>query len=105
MENTHCIYHSHVSGDIIGYSHTFCNKKVREHYYRIPVVAHNLFPFDFFLLLKGLRNGVWKTRDIVIGGKNPTDINFASIGDQVQFLDTIKYFQQSLGALAGSLTE
>ena len=48
---------------------------------------------------------MWKTRDIVIGGKNLTDINFASIGDQVQFLDTIKYFQQSLGALADSLTE
>ena len=47
----------------------------------------------------GLRAGVWKTKDIVIGGKNPTDINFA-----IQFLDTIKYFQQSLGSLARSLT-
>ena len=48
---------------------------------------------------------MWRTRDIVIGNKNPTDINFASIGNQVQFLDTIKYFQQSLDALADSLTE
>ena len=54
--------------------------------------------------MKGLRAGVWKTRDITIGGKNPTDINFASIDNQVQFIDTIKYFQQSLGGLAGSLT-
>ena len=51
----------------------------------------------------GLRAGVWKTKDIVIGGKNPTDINFASIAQQIQFLDTIKYFQQSLGSLARSL--
>ena len=55
-------------------------------------------------MIKGLRAGVWKTRDVVIRGKNPTDINFAHIGNQVQFIDTIKYFQQSLAALAGSLT-
>ena len=40
-----------------------------------------------------------------VGEKNPTDINFASIGNQIQFLDSIKYFQQSLGALADSLTD
>ena len=39
-----------------------------------------------------------------MGGKNPTDINFAYIGNQVQFIDTIKYFQQGLGELANSLT-
>lgn len=27
MENTHCIHHSHISGEILGYAHTFCNKK------------------------------------------------------------------------------
>ena len=55
-------------------------------------------------MIKRLRAGVWKTIDIVIGGQNPTDINFAHIGNQLQFIDTIKYFQQSLAALAGSLT-
>lgn len=103
MKNTHCIHHCHVTGEIKGYAHMFCNEKVRENYFRIPVIAHNLFRFDFFLL-KGLRSGVWKTRDIFITGKNPTDINFVSISNQVRFLDTIKYFQQSLGALASSLT-
>ena len=82
----------------------FCNEKVRENRFKIPVIAHRLFRFDFFLLAKGLRAGVWKTKDIVIGGKNPTDINFASIAQQIQFLDTIKYFQQILGSLARSLT-
>ena len=65
---------------------------------------NNLFRFDLFFLIKGLRTGVWRTRDIVIGGKNSTDINFASIGNQVQFVDTVKYFQQSLSTLAASLT-
>ena len=105
MENTHCIHHLHVTGEIKGYVHSFWNKKVRENYFKIPLVAHNLFRFDFFFLLKGLRSGVWGTRDITIGGKNPADINFASIGDQVQFLDTIKYFQQSLSSLASILTD
>ena len=83
----------------------FCNEKTRENYFKIPVITHNLFRFDFFFLLKGLRSGVWRTRDIIIGGKNPTDTNFASIGNQIQFLDMIKYFQQSLGGLASSLTD
>ena len=56
-------------------------------------------------MLKGLRAGVWKTSDISIGGKNPTNINFSNIGNQVIFIDTIKYFQQSLGTLAGNLTD
>ena len=104
LDNTRCIHHSHVTGDIIGYAHTVCNERVRENYYKIPVIAHSLFRFDFIFSAKGLRASVWKTRDICIGGKNPTDITFASIGNQVQFIDTIKYFQQSLGALANSLT-
>ena len=58
-----------------------------------------------FFLLKGLRAGVWRTKVICIGGKNPTNISFASIGNQVMFYDTIKYFQQSLASLANCLTE
>ena len=68
------------------------------------MIAHNLIFFDFFFLIKGLRATVWKTRDVCIGGKYPTDKNFAFISNQVQFTETIKYFQPSLGALASSLT-
>lgn len=104
LRNQNCIHHCHINGEIVGNSHTFCNQKVRENYYKIPVVAHNLFRFDFFFLMKGLRASIWQTRDITIRGKNPTGINFATIGNQVQLIDTIKYFQQSLGGLGGSLT-
>ena len=65
---------------------------MRENKSKISVVAHNLFRFDFFFLLKGLRAGVWK-RDISIGGKNPANRNFPNIGKKIMFLDTIKYFQ------------
>ena len=105
MEDNVCIHHSHVTGEIKGYAHYFCNEKARENYFKIPVIAYNLFMFDFFFLLKGLRSGISRTRDITIAGRNPTDINFASIGNQIQFVDTIKYFQQSLAALASSLTD
>ena len=55
--------------------------------------------------MKGLRAGSWRTRDIFVGGKNPTDINFGHLGDQVVFIDSIKYFQQSLGTLAETMTD
>ena len=42
------MHHSHISGEIIGYAHSFSNAKVRENKYEITVVAHNLFRFDFF---------------------------------------------------------
>ena len=66
---------------------------------------HIIFLGLNFFQLKRLRTGVWRTIDIGIGGKNPTNISFASIGNQVMFYDTIKYFQQSLAALANCLTD
>ena len=40
----------------------------------------------FFLFLKGIRLSVWETPGIEIGGKNPTDANFAIIRNQVRLL-------------------
>ena len=94
-----------MTGKIIGFAHNFCNLKCKESYHTIPVLAHNQFRFDFFLFLKGIRPSVWETSDIAIGGKNPTNVNFANIKSQVKFIDTIKYFQQSLGNLADSMTD
>ena len=104
-KNKTAIHHSHVTGKIIGYVHDFCNERVRENYYTIPVHAHNQFRFDFFLFLKGFRPSVWETTVIEIGGKNPTDVNFAIIRNQVRFIDTVKLFQQSLGSLANGMTD
>ena len=54
MNDQHVIHHSHITGEIVGYAHGFCNRKVRENKNDISVIAHNLFGFDFFLL-KGIR--------------------------------------------------
>ena len=84
----------------IGYVHSYCNLKVRKYRDNISVIANNLFHFDSFFYMKDMRVGTWRTRDISIGGKNFTDINFANIRNQVAFIDTTKYFQQSLAVLA-----
>ena len=64
------VHHSHVSGNIIGYAHNFCNQKIKENYKQtISVFAHNLFRFDFFFVLKGLRMSAWKTKELQMGGK------------------------------------
>ena len=93
MRNKTHIHHSQVTGKILDYSRSFCNFEVRENRSRITVITHNIFRFDFFFLLKGIRTSSWRTRDIAIGCRTPTDINFVNICNQVNFIDTIKYFQ------------
>ena len=100
----HVVHRSHVTGKIIGHAHEYCNINFRENYYTIPVIAQNQFRFDFFLFLKGFRPSVWETTDINIGGKNPSSINFAIAQNQVRFIYTVKYYQQSLTSLADSMT-
>ena len=56
-------------------------------------------------MLKDLRLTVWRTQEIHIGAKNPSNVNFAIIKNQVKFIDTAKYFQQSLASLAKSMTD
>ena len=99
------VHHSHISGQIIGFAHTFCNLKVRENYYVIPVIAHNQFRFDFFFFMQGYRPTVWESTDVQIGAKNPSNITYAMISGQVRFIDIIKYFQQSLVNLAASMND
>ena len=93
-----------VTGKIIGYTHDFCNLQVRENKDVIPVVTHNFFGFDMIFLLKTIRLSTWRTKDINIGGKNLTDLNYASI-DKFKFIDTIKYYQSSLEKLSETLSE
>ena len=54
---------------------------------------------------KGLiRLSVWETKDFNTGRTGLTNINFASI-DNIKFIDTMKYYQTSLGKLASMLTD
>ena len=93
------LHHSHITGKIIGYVHDFCNLQVRENNEIVPCIAHNFFKFDMIFFLKVIRISVWRTKYINIGGKNLTDLNYASI-DKFKFIDTMKYYQTSLGQLS-----
>ena len=85
------LHHSHITGKIIGYVHGFCNQQVRENNDVIPCIARNFFNFDMIFLLKSVRLSVWRMKDIHIGGKNLTGLNYASI-DKFKFIDTMKYY-------------
>ena len=98
------LHHSHITGKIIGYVHDFCNQQVRENNDVIPCIAHNFFKFDMIFLLKSVRLSVWRTKDIHIGGKNLTNLNYASI-DKFKFIVMMKYYQSSLGKLSETLNE
>ena len=98
------LHHSHITGEIKGYSHDFCNWIVEENRDVLSCIAHNFFKFDLFFVLKNIRLSVWRTKDINIGGKNLTDINFASI-DNFKFIGTLKYYQTSLSQLSETATD
>ena len=57
-----------------------------------------------FFLLKGITLSVWRTADVHIGGNNLTDINFTQT-DNFKFIDSIKYYQTSLGKLSETLSD
>ena len=98
------IHHSHITGKIKGWAHDFCNLALQEKKADVSVVAHNLMKFDAFYVIKGFRGPTWKTKDISMGGNNITSLNFMSI-DNVKFIDSMKYFQQSLANLTSTITE
>ena len=98
------LHHSHVTGKIFGYAHGFCNMKVRENENQFSCITHNLFNM-FFFLFRGIRILVWGTKDLNIDGSGLTKINFASVGSQVKFNNTLKYYLSSLGSLASILED
>ena len=47
------LHHSHVTGEILCYTHGFCNLRVKENNIEILAIAHNLFGFDLYYFIKG----------------------------------------------------
>ena len=99
------LHHSHITDEILGYIHDFCNWTVRENKSEIAMISHNLFGFVMFFLIKGCCTTAWGTKDLNIGGTNLTHINYRNIGAEIKFIDTIKYYQKSLAELATTLIE
>ena len=99
------LHHSQITIKILGYSHDFCNWSVRENKSEIPMIAHNLFGFNILFFIKGYRATAWGTKDLNFGGSNLTHINYGNITGEIKFVDTLKYYQKSLGELAATLSE
>lgn len=96
LYGSHVINYSQVTNEIVSYVHDFCNKKVQENQSLIPVFANNLFSFEFFFVAKSIRLCVWRKKQLSIVGTNLTNVQYARIDTQVKFIDTTKYYQQSL---------
>ena len=66
-------------------------------------IAHNFFDLDMLFLLKGIWLSVWLMQDLSIDGSGLPNINFDSLGSQIKFLNTMKYYSTSLGKLTSTL--
>ena len=97
--------HSHITGKIIGYTHDFCNARVKENNIEIPIIAHNQFSFDLYHFIKGYIVSAWCSKELKIGGNNLTHINFSNIAGEIKFIVSLKYYQKSLAELARTLSE
>ena len=49
------LHHSHVTSELLGYVHDFCNWRVRKNKTEFVIFANNFFGLDMFFLLKGFR--------------------------------------------------
>ena len=96
------IHHSHVTGNIHGYTHDFCNWKIRENKLFVPLIRHNFLGFDIYYMVKGYRSSVWGTKDFRMGGTNLVNVNFANISTQTKIIDTLKYYQTSLANISAT---
>ena len=98
------LHHPHITGEILGYVHDFCNWRVWVKKTDFVIFAHNFFGFDMFFLLKGFQATVWNTKGINIGRTHLTNINFANIAGTLKHWNTLKYYQKCLGQLSATLS-
>ena len=98
------LHHSHVTGQILGYAHDFCNTTVIEKTKpEISFIAHNFFGFDIFYFLKTYVATAWCSKKLNIGRTNLTHVNYGVIDNEIKLIDSMKYYQKSLAALSSTL--
>ena len=82
------LHHPHITGNIIGYVHDFCNMAfIEKCTSEISFLAHNFFGFDLFYF-----------------GNNLTHANYGDIRSEIKLIDSLKFYQQSLRELSSTLT-
>ena len=99
------LHHSHITGNIICYSHDFCNMAfVEKCTSEIPFIAHNFFGFDLFYFIKTYIATTWCSKELNIGGNHLTHANFGNISNEIKLIDSLKFYQRSLAELSSTLT-
>ena len=92
-------------GKIFGYAHDFCNTILDENSTpEIPFVAHNFFDFDLFYYMKTYIAPAWCSKELHIGGTHLTQANYGNISGGIRLIDSLKFYQRSLGELSSTLT-
>ena len=87
------LHHSHITGQILGYSHDFCNTSVIEKSNsEIPFIAHNFFGFDFFYFMKTYIATAWFSKELNVGGTNLTHANYGNISNEIKLIDSLKFY-------------
>ena len=99
------LHHFHVKGKITGYTHVFCNARVKENNIEILIIVHNQFIFDLYDFIKSYIASAWCSKGLKIRGNNLTHVNASSIAGEMKFIDSLKYYQKSLAELAHTLSE
>ena len=93
-------------GEIFGYAHDFCNTMLIERKKcGTPFIAHNFFGFDLLSFLKAYVAPAWCSKEINIGGNSLTQTNFGNINGEIKLIDSLKFYQRSLGELSSTLSE
>ena len=65
----------------------------------------NFLAFDFFFVLKEIQRRLWKAKPSSIGESMLTNKNYANLGNQVKYIDTLKCYQKCFAELATSMNE
>ena len=73
-------------------------------YPEIPFLAHNFFDFDLLYYMKAYIASVWCSKQLNIGGTNLMHANYGNISNETELIDSLKFYQQSLGKLYSTLT-
>ena len=99
------LHHSHITGEIIGYTHDFCDTRVIEKSNgEIPFIAHNFFGFDLFYFLKTYVAAAWCTKEVNNGVNHLTRANYGNINDEINLIDSLRFYQKSLSQLSSTMT-
>ena len=71
----------------------------------VSCIGHNYFVLDMYFFIREYRATTRNSKNLNVGGTGLTRKNFANINNTHKFIDTLKYYQESLSQLRKTATE